>query len=109
MMTDIAAIYYRIKYNKPNIILYITDIGQKDHFEILFKITKKLELNKKNIELIHIPFGLMLTETGKKIKTRSGMSEKLIDLIKKSIKLTHKITKNSKKIQNNRIKYYYLC
>lgn len=97
MMTDIAAIYYRIKYNKPNIILYITDIGQKDHFEILFKITKKLELNKKNIELIHIPFGLMLTETGKKIKTRSGMSEKLIDLIKKSIKLTHKITKNSKK------------
>lgn len=101
MTTDLAAIFYRIKYNKPDIIIYITDVGQKDHFNMLFELSKKLNFNKNLVNLIHIPLGLMLTDSGKKIKTRTGNSEKLIDLLKNSVKITKKITKNSKK--NSRI------
>lgn len=102
--TDLAALYYRIKYNKVNKIIYITDVGQKMHFEMLFKALKLSGINVfQNTKLIHIPIGLMLNNNGKKIKTRSGTSEKLINLIKNSIKETQKILINKKKITNKKI------
>lgn len=99
--TDLAALYYRIKYNKADKIIYITDVGQSIHFKMIFSAIKKSGINT-NTKLIHIPIGLMLTTEGKKIKTRSGESEKLISLLKKSINYSKKILKNkNKKIKNN--------
>ncbi len=88
--TDLAAIYYRIKYNKADKIIYITDIGQKMHFEMIFKAIEKTTI-KTHTKLIHLPIGLMLTHEGKKIKTRSGQSEKLLNLLKNAIKYAKKI------------------
>jgi len=99
--TDLAAIYYRIKYNKAQKIIYITDAGQSNHFEMLFRLTEKLKLNTNNTTLIHIPLGLMLNTDGKKIKTRSGKSEKLIDFLQTSITNTKKIIKNKNKNKKN--------
>ncbi|CAB3976481.1 arginine--tRNA ligase [Candidatus Azoamicus ciliaticola] len=96
--TDLAALYYRIKYNKANKIIYITDVGQSMHFKMVFEAIKKSEINK-NTHLIHLPIGLMLTSDGKKIKTRSGESEKLISLLKKAINYSKKILKS----KNNKI------
>lgn len=93
--TELASLYYRIKYHKADKIIYITDVGQSDHFYMLFHVIKNLNLEKINkTKLIHIPLGLMLNQDGKKIKTRSGKSEKLIDLLKKSINITKKTIKN---------------
>ena len=96
--TDLAALYYRIKYNKANKIIYITDVGQSMHFKMVFEAIKKSNINK-NTHLIHLPIGLMLTSDGKKIKTRSGESEKLISLLKKAISYSKKILKS----KNNKI------
>jgi arginyl-tRNA synthetase len=106
--TDLAALYYRIKYNKANKIIYITDVGQSTHFKMVFEAIKKSEINK-NTHLIHLPVGLMLTSDGKKIKTRSGESEKLISLLKKAINYSKKIlksknTKINKTMLNNSAK-----
>jgi arginyl-tRNA synthetase len=117
--SDLAALYYRIYYNKINKIIYITDIGQNTHFHMLFNTAKYIGFNKfDKIKLIHIGLGLMLNKDGKKIKTRSGESEKLLDLLKYSIlktktklkernkNLSKKILeKNSKSIGINTIKY----
>lgn len=100
--TDLAALYYRIKYNKANKIIYITDVGQSMHFKMIFEAIKKIEINIKT-QLIHIPIGLMLTHEGKKIKTRTGDSEKLISLLKKSINYSKKILKNKNKKMSNLI------
>lgn len=94
--TDLAALYYRIKYNKADKIIYITDVGQSMHFKMIFEAIKKSGINK-NTKLIHIPIGLMLTNEGKKIKTRAGESEKLISLLKKSINYSKNILKNKNK------------
>lgn len=81
---ELAALYYRLKYHLPDKIIYITDIGQKNHFMMVFKVINDLKINS-NCLLVHIPLGLMLNSDGKKIKTRTGKSEKLFDFIKKAI------------------------
>lgn len=109
MTTDVAALYYRVKYNKPDKIIYVTDVGQKDHFLMMFELFKKLNLNKKKIELIHIPLGLMLSKDGKKIKTRSGDSKKLIVFLRDAIRSSKIVNKNNfkkaKVIGINTVKY----
>lgn len=78
--TDLAAIRYRIKNMNATKIVYVTDSGQSLHFELLFEAAKKAGwLN--NVELSHVGFGIVLGEDGKRIKSRSGDSIKLRDLI----------------------------
>ncbi len=100
--TDLAALYFRIKKQKADWIIYVTDIGQTLHFETLFEIANKAALKNKT-KLTHIPFGLILKEDGKKIKTREGNYEKLSDLIKISIKEAKKIIKLKRKNLNNNL------
>lgn len=100
--TDLATLYYRIKYHKANKIIYITDIGQKIHFDMVFKSIEKCNI-KEDTKLIHIPVGLILTKEGKKIKTRSGNSEKLINLLKISIKHAKKALKEKNKNINKKM------
>lgn len=116
--TELAALYYRITYHKPDKIIYITDIGQKNHFQMIFKAVNIMNIKNNNTKLIHIAFGLMLNTDGKKIKTRSGKTEKLITLITKSMNFSaqiirnkmsymskKQIAENSKKLGINTIRY----
>lgn len=107
--TDLAALNYRINKQKANVIIYVTDIGQKKHFEMIFKTIKKAKLNSLKSKIIHIGFGLMLKNDGKKIKTRSGQTIKLRELLKTAILKTKIIIKEknpnlNKKELNNRSK-----
>lgn len=102
--TEIAALYYRIKYYKPNKIIYITDVGQKLHFNMIFKLVRHLGFNKNNVDLIHIPLGLMLNSDGKKIKTRSGTSERLIDILNESVEISKNFILEKKK-KNKELNY----
>lgn len=100
--TELAALYYRIKYNKPDKIIYITDVGQKLHFDMIFNLVKFLNFDFYNkVSLIHIPLGLMLNSDGKKIKTRSGKSERLIDILKESIDISRELILE----KNDKIKF----
>lgn len=83
--TDLAAIKYRIKEDEAERIIYVTDAGQANHFAQVFQVAKKANFVPDNVELVHVPFGLVLAEDGKKIKTRSGETIKLKDLLKEAI------------------------
>jgi len=90
--TDMAAIYHRIKDEKAKRIIYVTDAGQAMHFQMIFKAAEKAGyLNTKEVRVDHVPFGLVLGLDGKKFKTRSGDTEKLIDLILAAIDHADKI------------------
>lgn len=67
--TDIAAVLYRMKTYSPKKIVYVTDSRQKLHFEQLFEVIKTLELD---VDLIHVPFGLMKFSEGVVMSTRKG-------------------------------------
>jgi len=83
--TDLAALKYRIKEDGAERIIYVTDAGQANHFEQVFQVAKKAGWLPENVELVHVPFGLVLGEDGKKIKTRAGETVRLKDLLDEAI------------------------
>ncbi|WP_373541727.1 arginine--tRNA ligase [Chamaesiphon sp.] len=83
--TDLAAVRYRIGTDRADRIIYITDAGQSDHFAQVFQVAKLANWIPEDVEIIHVPFGLVLGEDGKKIKTRSGEAIKLKDLLDEAI------------------------
>lgn len=84
--TDMAAITQRIREEKADRIIYVTDSGQATHFQMIFEAAKEAGiLNPKVTRVDHVPFGLVLGPDGKKFKTRSGETERLIDLLQAAI------------------------
>lgn len=84
--TDMAAIRHRITVEKAERIIILTDAGQSLHFAMLFKAAEKAGyLDPKKTRVDHVPFGVVLGPDGKKFKTRSGETEKLIDLLLEAI------------------------
>lgn len=84
--TDLAAIRYRIFIDKAERIIYVTDLGQSLHFQMVFAAAEKAGwLKSEKTRVDHVGFGLVLGLDGKKFKTRSGETEKLIDLLTEAV------------------------
>ena len=90
--TDMAAIKQRIFDEKGDRLIYVTDAGQALHFQLVFAAAEKAGyLNPQRVRVDHVPFGLVLGLDGKKFKTRSGDTEKLIDLLTNAIDKANEI------------------
>lgn len=84
--TDIAALRHRIEVEKVDRIIVITDAGQSLHFQMIRKVAEKAGyLDPHKVRFDHVGFGVVLGPDGKKFKTRSGETEKLIDLILEAV------------------------
>ncbi len=84
--TDMAAIRQRLGLEQADRLIYVTDAGQSIHFQMIFQAAEKAGyLDVKKVRVDHVPFGLVLGNDGKKFRTRSGDTEKLIDLILNAI------------------------
>lgn len=83
--TDLAALRYRIEQDCAKRIIYITDAGQANHFAQVFQVARRAGWIPDDVELVHVPFGLVLGEDGKKFKTRSGDTVRLRDLLDEAI------------------------
>lgn len=91
--TDLAAADYRISKLKAERIIYVTDARQKQHFEMLFEVLDKANLNK-NVRLDHVCFGAILGEDRKPFKTRSGETIRLALLIEEAKDRAFKLVSN---------------
>jgi len=83
--TDLAAIRHRVNEENAERIVYVTDQGQQLHFKMIFDCAKRAGFAPDSLSLEHVPFGLVLGDDGKKLKTRSGHVEKLVDLLQEAI------------------------
>lgn len=84
--TDLAAMRHRIQVEKADRIIILTDAGQSLHFAMLAKAAEKAGyLDPAKVRFDHVPFGVVLGPDGKKFKTRSGDTEKLIDLLMEAV------------------------
>ncbi|MFM6007343.1 MAG: arginine--tRNA ligase, partial [Sphaerospermopsis kisseleviana] len=83
--TDLAALRYRIEEDQAKRIIYVTDAGQANHFAQFFQVAKKADWIPNDVEIVHVPFGLVLGDDGKKFKTRSGDTVRLKDLLDEAI------------------------
>lgn len=92
--TDMAAMRHRIFEEHADRIVIVTDAGQSLHFQMIFKASEKAGyLDPQKVRVDHVPFGLVLGADGKKFRTRSGDTEKLIDLIQAAINHAKNILK----------------
>lgn len=89
--TDLATALYRVEEFAADSLVYITDDRQQDHFKQLFLTTRKwFEAKGYRLpELHHVFFGKILGEDKKPIKTRSGESVKLCELLDEAVSRAH--------------------
>jgi arginyl-tRNA synthetase len=78
--TDLATIVDRVKEQDPDLILYVVDQRQHQHFEQVFRAARRAGLNGK-AALEHAGFGTMNGTDGKPFKTKAGGVMRLHDLI----------------------------
>ena len=83
--TDLAALCYRIQKDQAERIIYVTDAGQANHFTQVFQVARRAGWLTDDVEVVHLPFGLVLGEDGKKFSTRSGETVRLRDLLDEAI------------------------
>jgi len=83
--TDLAAIRYRIDLDQANELIYVVDAGQSLHFEMMIKAARKAGWVPEDVRVNHVPFGVVLGEDGKKLKTRSGETIRLKDLLSEAV------------------------
>ena len=83
--TDLAALRYRIQHDQADWLLYVTDAGQANHFAQVFQVARRAGWIPDHVTIVHVPFGLVQGEDGKKLKTRSGETVRLRDLLEEAI------------------------
>lgn len=83
--TDMAALKYRLHTVKATRSIYITDYTQGDHFAMCFRAARDIGWLDNGQKLQHIGFGTVQGEDGKRFKTRSGTTVRLVDLLDEAV------------------------
>jgi arginyl-tRNA synthetase len=78
--TDLATVLDRQRFFDPNLVVYVVDQRQADHFEQVFRAATLAGYAAEG-SLRHVGFGTMNGADGKPFKTRAGGVLKLRDLI----------------------------
>lgn len=79
-VTDVATIVDRVARHDPDLILYVVDHRQHDHFERVFRAAHKSSAAGR-ATLEHVGFGTINGADNKPFRTRAGGAVKLFDLI----------------------------
>lgn len=79
--TDLATLQMRVNDLGADLILYVVDRRQSDHFTQLFRVARKAGMIPETVEMEHIDFGTMNGRDGKPFKTREGGVVRLGDVI----------------------------
>ena len=83
--TDMAALKYRLQTLNAQRIIVITDFSQGDHFAMCNKAAHAIGWVDRGQKLQHIGFGTVQGEDGKRFKTRSGDTVRLVDLLDEAV------------------------
>lgn len=94
--TDLAAIKYRIQECGGRQLIYVTDLRQAQHFDILFAAARKIGWASESVQLRHIGYGMILGQDRKPFKTRDGGTVKLIDVIRESVARSREIIRKNR-------------
>lgn len=83
--TDMAALKYRLHELNTDRVIIITDFSQETHFHMVYEAGRMIGYVDRNQRLEHIGFGTVMGEDGKRFKTRSGDTVRLVDLLDEAV------------------------
>ena len=83
--TDLAALRHRVLELGAGRVLYVVDAGQSQHLNMVFEAGRMAGWVPDGVEVTHVPFGLVLGEDGKRLRTRAGGTVKLAELLQEAV------------------------
>jgi arginyl-tRNA synthetase len=81
--TDLATIRYRAEILKAQVVLYVVDARQGEHFRLLFETARRWGYD--GVDYRHVSFGTILGEDKRPFKTRSGDTVGLESLLDEAL------------------------
>jgi arginyl-tRNA synthetase len=91
--TDLATIRYRLETLGAEVLLYVVDARQSEHFQLLFATARKMGYDRA--EYRHVSFGTILGPDRKPYKTRSGDTVGLESLLDEAVSRARKIVEEN--------------
>jgi arginyl-tRNA synthetase len=89
--TDLAAIRYRIRDLKADRLIYLVAAEQSLHFQMLFAVARQAGWLTDEVSAEHAVIGLVTGADGKRLRTRSGETVKLITLIDEAVERAEQV------------------
>jgi arginyl-tRNA synthetase len=83
--TDLAAVRDRTGRIGATRLLYVVAAEQTLHFRLVFAAAELAGYLPSGVEAVHVSFGFVLGADGKKMASRAGESERLIDLLSEGV------------------------
>ena len=83
--TDLAAIRYRIRDLRADRLIYVVGADQSLHFRMVFAVARQADWLTDEISAEHAAIGLVSDPGGRRLRTRTGESVKLITLIDEAV------------------------
>ncbi len=87
--SDLATIKYRMETWDPDVILYVVDFRQHEHFAKLFDVARTWHY--PDVQYKHVSFGTVMGDDGKPFKTRTGDTVGLEPLLDESEQRAHQV------------------
>jgi arginyl-tRNA synthetase len=91
--TDLAALRQRIDEMQADRLIYVVDHSQSDHFAQFFQVARRAGWLPEN-RAVHVPYGVVQGTDGKKLKTRSGATVKLKELLDEAVQRSRQELEN---------------
>ncbi len=83
--TDLAAIRDRVGRIGASRILYVVGSPQAQHLEMCFAVARLAGWLPESVEAVHVAFGSVLGTDHKMLKSRSGATVKLVELLDEAV------------------------
>jgi arginyl-tRNA synthetase len=89
--TDMAAIRYRIRDLGADRLIYVVGSEQSLHFAMIFAVARQAGWLTDKVRAEHAAIGMVAGADGKRFRTRSGTSVKLITLIDEAVERAEEV------------------
>lgn len=83
--SDLACVMDRVERVGADVILYVVDAGQAQHFEMVFAVARMGGWLPDRVHAEHIAFGVVLGPDRKRLRSRSGDPVRFVDVIDEAI------------------------
>jgi arginyl-tRNA synthetase len=90
--TDLATLRHRVDDLAADRILYVVDARQALHFRMVFATARRAGWLPDTVEVVHVPFGMVLAPEGRPFRTRSGDTVRLSHLLDQAVEAARAVT-----------------
>ena len=83
--TDLAGIRHRVDVERAARIVYVTDLRQEQHFEMVFGAARQAGWAPPAVRLDHLGFGMVMGPDRQPFRTRDGGTVRLVELLDEAV------------------------